>query len=134
MLENHSLTGNRSPLAEGPIVLTKGSLLAGSSFLSESYGNHFNTLREVYNRALTNHHFESLLVYSGEIKNRFQDDMPSPFFINLQFKAIVPITNLPESWIIWCIGKKPLLLLYQPETVWDAVAEMPDTFGHHTLK
>jgi Xaa-Pro dipeptidase len=77
---------------------------------------------------LINNHFESLVIYSGEIKTRFQDDMQYPFFTNVQFKALVPLTDVPESWLIWRLSEKPLLLLYQPETVWDAVAELPSTF------
>ena len=38
------------------------------------YRKHFEKLREVYDRALVNNNFESLVVYSGEIKTRFQDD------------------------------------------------------------
>jgi len=98
------------------------------SQIAQSYDAHFNHLREVYDRALINNHFESLVIYSGEIKTRFQDDMQYPFFTNVQFKALVPLTDVPESWLIWRLSEKPLLLLYQPETVWDAVAELPSTF------
>lgn len=133
MQENHSLPGEGSVSAKGSLfaedsLLAHGSSVAGSSSLPKRYDSHFNRLREVYDRALGNHNFESLLVYSGEIKHRFQDDMPIPFFINLQFKAIVPLTTTPECWIIWRVAKKPILLLYQPETVWDAVVEIPDAF------
>ena len=92
------------------------------------YRKHFEKLREVYDRALVNNNFESLVVYSGEIKTRFQDDMQYPFFTNVQFKALVPLVDVPESWVIWRLSEKPLLLLYQPETVWDVVAEMHSTF------
>ncbi|MDB9952699.1 Xaa-Pro dipeptidase [Porticoccaceae bacterium] len=96
--------------------------------LSTLYANHFIRLRENYDRALANHQFESLVVYSGEIKTRFQDDIQSPFFTNIQFKALAPLISVPESWIIWRLSEKPLLLLYQPETVWDAVTEIPSTY------
>lgn len=115
MSKSHALVDKCSPYDE-------------RDFLTKAYSKHFDRLREIYDRALRHHRFESLFVYSGEIKNRFQDDMPCPFFVNVQFKAIVPLTHLPECWLIWRIGKKPMLLLYQPETVWDAVPAIPNTF------
>ena len=96
--------------------------------IQKLYASHFDALRQVYDRALDNHQFDTLVVYSGEIKKRFQDDIDYPFFVNVQFKAIVPLTNVPESWIIWRPSDRPLLLLYQPNTVWDVVHELPDTF------
>ncbi|MDC0000213.1 Xaa-Pro dipeptidase [Porticoccaceae bacterium] len=104
------------------------TLLAENLLISKSYTKHFSYLREVYDRALLNSNFESLVVYSGEIKKRFQDDIQCPFFVNVQFKALVPLTDVPESWLIWRLSEKPLLLLYQPETVWDSVVEVPSTF------
>lgn len=95
---------------------------------SSYYSEHIQELRNVYDRALENHHFDQLIVFSGEIKKQFQDDMPYPFFVNVQFKAIVPLTNTPESWIIWRLGEKPLLLLYQPDDFWHVVPELPESF------
>ena len=58
--------------------------------IQKLYASHFDALRQVYDRALDNHQFDTLVVYSGEIKKRFQDDIDYPFFVNVQFKAIVP--------------------------------------------
>ena len=96
--------------------------------LTDHYAAHFKSLREVYDRALENHRFESLIVYSGEMKKQFQDDIPYPFFVNLQFKAIVPLCDAPESWVIWRPSEKPLLLLFQPEDFWHGVPDLPSTF------
>jgi Xaa-Pro dipeptidase len=109
MLGNHSQTDLQSQLAQ-------------------SYDAHFNHLREVYDRALDNHHFESLIVYSGAIKKQFLDDIPYPFFVNLQFKAIVPLCDAPESWVVWIPSDKPLLLLFQPEDFWHGTPDIPSTF------
>ena len=40
------------------------------SQIAQSYDAHFNHLREVYDRVLENHNFESLIVYSGDIKKQ----------------------------------------------------------------
>lgn len=109
MLDNHSQTGLQSNF-------------------EQSYDAHFNHLREVYDRALENHNFESLIVYSGAIKKRFQDDIQYPFFVNLQFKAIVPLCDAPESWIIWKTSEKPLLLLFRPDDFWHGTPDLPSTF------
>ena len=95
---------------------------------SSYYAEHFQTLRKIYDSALGNHRFDKLIVSSGEIKKQFQDDMRYPFFASVQFKALVPLTDAPNSWIIWQSGKKPLLLLYQPEDYWHVVPELPDTY------
>ena len=96
--------------------------------IEEHYADHFKTLREVYDRALENHHFDTLIIYSGGIKKQFLDDIQYPFFVNLQFKAIVPLTDAPESWVVWKPSEKPLLLLYQPEDFWHGVPQLPSTF------
>ena len=108
MLDNHSQTGLQSNF-------------------EQSYDAHFNHLREVYDRALKNHNFESLIVYSGAIKNRFQDDIQYPFIVNLQFKAIVPLCDAPESWVVWKPSEKPLLLLFQPDDFWHGTPELPSS-------
>lgn len=102
--------------------------LTDDTILSETYAEHFDKLRETYDRALVNHHFESLVIYSGEIKNRFQDDQPYPFFVNVQFKAIVPLIQAPESWIIWRLGERPTLLFYQPDDFSHGAPELPTSF------
>ena len=104
------------------------------SQIAQSYDAHFNHLREVYDRALDNHRFESLIVYSGAIKKQFQDDIQYPFFVNLQFKAIVPLCDAPESWVIWKPSEKPLLLLFQPDDFWHETPELPSTFWSSYFK
>ena len=38
--------------------------------LETHYENHFKTIRDVYDRALENNNFDSLIIYSGEIKQK----------------------------------------------------------------
>ena len=109
-------------------MLDNLSQIDRQSQIAQSYDAHFNHLREVYDRALDNHQFEQLIVYSGAIKNRFQDDIQYPFFVNLQFKAIVPLCDAPESWVIWKPSEKPLLLLFQPDDFWHGTPELPSAF------
>lgn len=92
------------------------------------YRDHFLSLRKAYDQALSNHRFDKLIVHSGGIKKRFQDDMRYPYFVSVQFKALVPLIDAPESWIIWQPNEKPLLLLYQPEDYWHLVPKLPDSY------
>ena len=96
------------------------------------YTEHFEHLKTVYERALTNHQFSSLIVFSGTIKKQIFDDMVYPFYVNLQFKALVPLTQMPESWIIWRPSQKPMLLLYQPDDYWHGTQPLPtETWAQH---
>lgn len=93
-----------------------------------TYPDHFQSLRERYDSALGKSNFDKLVVYSGARKIRFQDDMPYPFFINVQFKAIVPILDAIDSWVVWEVDRPPLLLLYQPTDFWHKVPELKNDF------
>jgi len=87
---------------------------------------HMQILRERYDRALENHQFDQLLVYSGALKMQFLDDIPYPFHCNPHFKTLAPLTDAPESWVIWRPTKKPLLLFYQPHEFWHTIPKIPD--------
>lgn len=90
----------------------------------EHYQSHFQVLRDRYDLLLENHQFDQLNVFSGSTKQRFRDDMPYPFFVNIQFKAIVPLINTPDSWVVWRVGSPPLLLIYQPDDYWHVVPKI----------
>ncbi|MCP0833626.1 hypothetical protein KU710_24310, partial [Salmonella enterica subsp. enterica serovar Give] len=38
--------------------------------------------------------------HSGELFNVFLDDHPYPFKVNPQFKAWVPVTQVPNCWLL----------------------------------
>lgn len=92
---------------------------------SNLYDEHFRRLQQNYDRALDNHQFEQLVVYSGANKFKYLDDIPYPFQVNAQFKALVPVTDNPNCWVIWRPAVKPLLLFYRPVDFWHAVPDVP---------
>lgn len=94
--------------------------------IADDYIEHFQQLRRIYDRALDRHQFDQLLIYSGQVKSRFLDDLPYPYHANAQFKAVVPLDDTPHSWVVWRLSEKPLLLLYQPEDYWHVVPALPD--------
>lgn len=89
------------------------------------FTGHFQALRARLDTALRNRGLETLLVYSGSPKPVFHDDYEYPYVVNPSFKALVPLSDRPHSWVIWRLDKKPQLLVYHPVDFWHAIPELP---------
>ncbi|WP_237057831.1 Xaa-Pro dipeptidase [Microbulbifer sediminum] len=92
------------------------------------YATHMATLRQRYDQILEETGFDTLNVLSGRPKVQFLDDNYYPFRVNPQFKALVPVTDNPHSWVIYRRGQKPKLLFYRPVDFWHYVPPAPQTF------
>ncbi|WP_288130871.1 Xaa-Pro dipeptidase [Microbulbifer sp.] len=92
------------------------------------FSEHLATLRERYDEILEQCGFETLNVFSGAPSVQFLDDNYYPFRVNPQFKALVPVTDNPHSWVIYRRGQKPKLLFYRPVDFWHYVPPAPQTF------
>ncbi|MFI2812668.1 Xaa-Pro dipeptidase [Microbulbifer sp. JSM ZJ756] len=92
------------------------------------YATHMATLRQRYDSILEETGFDTLNVLSGRPKVQFLDDNYYPFRVNPQFKALVPVTDNPHSWVIYRRGQKPKLLFYRPVDFWHYVPPAPQTF------
>lgn len=92
------------------------------------FAEHLALLRSRYDAILDNCGFDTLNVYSGRPKVQFLDDNNYPFKVNPQFKALVPVTDNPHSWVIYRRGQKPKLLFYRPVDFWHYVPPAPQTF------
>jgi Xaa-Pro dipeptidase len=92
------------------------------------YADHMATLCRRYDEILESCGFDTLNVFSGAPRMQFLDDNPYPFKVNPQFKALVPITDNPNSWVIYRRGQKPKLLFYRPVDFWHYVPPSPQTF------
>ena len=68
--------------------------------LASLYKNHIATLQERTRDALARFKLDALLIHSGELFNVFLDDHPYPFKVNPQFKAWVPVTQVPNCWLL----------------------------------
>jgi Xaa-Pro dipeptidase len=68
------------------------------------------------------------IIFSGNPKYAFLDDMPYPFNANPHFLSWVPLTELPLSYIVYTPGDKPILIYYQPHDYWHVVPGEPDGF------
>ncbi|MCK7598383.1 Xaa-Pro dipeptidase [Microbulbifer sp. CAU 1566] len=92
------------------------------------FSEHLATLRKRYDEILDQCGFETLNVFSGAPSVQFLDDNYYPFRVNPQFKALVPVTDNPHSWVIYRRGQKPKLLFYRPVDFWHYVPPAPQTF------
>ena len=82
--------------------------------LAALYKNHIVTLQERTRDVLARFQMDALLIHSGELVNVFLDDHPYPFKVNPQFKAWVPVTQVPNCWLLVDGVNKPKLWFYLP--------------------
>lgn len=96
--------------------------------LSSLYKDHIATLQQRTREALARHQLDGLLIHSGEPLTVFLDDHDYPFKVNPQFKAWVPVTQVPHCWL-WVDGvNKPKLWFYAPVDYWHKVEPLPESF------
>jgi|SRR5476649_774214 len=95
---------------------------------STLYQDHLATLQQRTREILARHNLDALLIHSGEPITAFLDDCDYPFKVNPQFKAWLPVTNVPHCWL-WADGiNKPKLWFYSPVDYWYSVEPMPESF------
>ncbi|KYF17656.1 proline dipeptidase, partial [Salmonella enterica subsp. enterica serovar Typhimurium] len=70
----------------------------------------------------------ALLIHSGELFNVFLDDRPYTFKVNPQIKAWVPVTQVPNSWLLVDGVNKHKLWLYLPVDYRHNVEPLPTSF------
>lgn len=90
-----------------------------------SYEQHLQVLQSRAATALSRGGFTHLVVPSGTLHYQMFDDRDYPYAVNPQFKAWVPLTNAPGSWLVYTPGKRPQLIFLQPHDYWHAVPSEP---------
>jgi Xaa-Pro dipeptidase len=78
--------------------------------------------------ALTRGGFDHLVVPSGSLHYQLFDDRDYPYAVNPQFKAWVPLTRNPGSWLVYTPGSKPRLVYLQPFDYWHVVPQAPNGY------
>lgn len=92
------------------------------------YQEHVKTLQQRAQQVLARHNLDAMLIHSGELLTVFLDDHTYPFQVNPQFKAWVPVTQVPNCWL-WIDGvSKPRLWFYSPVDYWHNVEPLPNSF------
>jgi Xaa-Pro dipeptidase len=96
--------------------------------LAKLYRDHLATLSARADTALERGGFEHLVVPSGTLHYQVFDDRDYPYAVNPQFKAWLPLTHAPGSWLAYTPGKRPKLVFLQPHDYWHVVPEAPSGY------
>ena len=89
------------------------------------YADHLATLLERTGIALARGGFDHLVVPSGTLHYQVFDDRDYPYAANPQFKAWLPLTRHPGSWLVATPGERPRLVYLQPRDYWHVVPQAP---------
>ncbi|HVR82141.1 MAG TPA: Xaa-Pro dipeptidase [Luteimonas sp.] len=92
------------------------------------YAEHLNVLRSRADAALARGGFDHLVVPSGTMHYQLFDDRDYPYAANPQFKAWLPLTRNPGSWLLYTPGAKPKLIYLQPFDYWHVVPQAPNGY------
>lgn len=89
------------------------------------YPAHLTVLKQRADEALARGGFDHLLVPSGRLHYQVFDDRDYPYAVNPQFKAWLPLTRVPDSWLVYTPGQRPVLIYHQPFDYWHVVPDAP---------
>src|SRR5690606_13489989 len=92
------------------------------------YRQHLTTMQSRADTALARAGLEHLVVPSGTLLYQFFDDRDYPYAVNPQFKAWVPLTRNPGSWLVHTPGARPKLVYLQPRDYWHVVPQAPSGY------
>lgn len=98
---------------------------------SKTFDAHLKTQIARYDDALNRTGFDAAVIYSGRAAGVFLDDTTYPFIVNPLFKAWLPVTDAPDSFVVYASGQRPQLIYCQPIDYWHAVPKDPDGFWTH---
>ncbi|XOV88716.1 MAG: Xaa-Pro dipeptidase [Pseudomonadota bacterium] len=86
--------------------------------LTSLYAEHLSSRLDIIEQALAATGGSALLVASGTTRTAFLDDKTYPFEINPHFKALVPLTNITNSYLLIRPGSRPIMFFHQPDDYW----------------
>ncbi|MDH5822915.1 Xaa-Pro dipeptidase [Luteimonas sp. RD2P54] len=92
------------------------------------YAAHLATMQLRAETALERGGFEHLVIPSGTVHYQLFDDRDYPYAVNPHFKAWVPLTRNPGSWLVVTPGRRPRLVYLQPFDYWHVVPEAPSGY------
>ena len=89
------------------------------------YPDHLRLLVQRAEAALERGSLDHLVVPSGTAHYQVFDDRDYPYAVNPQFKAWLPLTRTPGSWLVVTPGRRPRLIYLQPRDYWHVVPQAP---------
>ncbi|RZA36334.1 MAG: Xaa-Pro dipeptidase [Lysobacteraceae bacterium] len=90
------------------------------------YAKHLATMKRRADEALARGGFDHLVVPSGTLHYQLFDDRDYPYAVNPQFKAWLPLTRMPNCWLVHTPGQRPRVIFYQPFDYWHVVPDAPN--------
>ena len=101
------------------------SAIPGTADFATLYSAHLATLKQRADEALARSGHDHLVVPSGTLHYQVFDDRDYPYAVNPQFKAWLPLTRVPNSWLVYSPGQRPKVLFHQPFDYWHVVPDAP---------
>ena len=86
--------------------------------IESEYGPHLAIMEERLGEALQAAQLDGAVVFAGDEKIVFRDDQAYPFKAEPYFKAWVPLTQAPGSFLRLSPGQRPMLVYKQLEDYW----------------
>lgn len=92
------------------------------------YADHLATLQTRAATALERAGLDHLVIPSGTVHYQVFDDRDYPYAVNPHFKAWLPLTRTPGSWLVVAPGARPKLIYLQPRDYWHVVPDAPSGY------
>ncbi|MDR2871797.1 MAG: Xaa-Pro dipeptidase [Xanthomonadaceae bacterium] len=89
------------------------------------YAEHLAILCRRADEALIRSACDHLLIPSGSPHYHVFDDRDYPYAVNPHFKHWLPLTQVPDSWLLYTPGRRPQVIYLQPFDYWHAVPQAP---------
>ena len=96
--------------------------------LASEYGPHLAILDQRLDDALRASGFEGAVIFAGDEQGVFRDDQTYPFRVEPYFKAWVPLTHAPGSFLRLVPGQRPMLVYKQAEDYWHEPPSDPEGY------
>jgi Xaa-Pro dipeptidase len=96
--------------------------------LAAEYGAHLAILDQRLDDALRATGFDGAVIFAGDERMVFRDDQTYPFRVEPYFKAWVPLTQAPGSFLRLVPGQRPMLVYKQVEDYWHEPPRDPEGY------
>jgi Xaa-Pro dipeptidase len=96
--------------------------------LATLFPNHLAEVARRTEDALGAASYGSLLVHSGTPPAVFLDDQSYPFKVEAPFKTWAPLTDVPECFVYFEPGRRPVLVFHRSTDYWHKPAAVPESY------
>jgi Xaa-Pro dipeptidase len=96
--------------------------------IASEYGAHLAILDQRLDEALRATGFDGAVIFAGDERMIFRDDQAYPFRVEPYFKAWVPLTQAPGSFLRLVPGQRPMLVYKQVDDYWHEPPSDPEGY------